>query len=144
LSENDLHNLEAELALLLKTRSEIDSQISEVEEGIKNLKQSFSSDSAHLFKDETLPDILDNSIDESRIIRSSSSIEDKYSLFVSLFAGRSDVHTQRFQRKNGSGGYSPVCANQFNSSFCPMSLKVNETLDENVGYNNNPAPGAGS
>ena len=124
LNEDDLHQLETELAALLKARSGIDQQIAEIERDIERLKLPSSFDSTQLFKEEMLPDILEEPKDALRIVRKSSSVEVKYSLFVSLFAGRPDVHARRFQRKDGTGGYSPVCANRFNSSFCQMSAKV--------------------
>ncbi|MCL2883181.1 MAG: hypothetical protein FWF30_01760, partial [Coriobacteriia bacterium] len=127
MDNEELHKLEAELDGLLAARSEIDSQIAGVEKSIELIKLTKRPPSpgfSLLFEADALPDILEDQIGEQKIASRSSSIEEKYSLFASLFAGRPDVHARRFLRKDGSAGYSPVCANQFDSSFCPKNPKV--------------------
>jgi len=43
-----------------------------------------------------------------------SSPEAKIALFRSLFRGRDDVYSRRFEgRISGKSGYSPVCANEW-------------------------------
>jgi hypothetical protein len=44
--------------------------------------------------------------------------EDKISLFMSLFKGRSDVYAKRWQSRDGRSGYSPVCTNEWQSGLC--------------------------
>ena len=126
--EDNLKELEEELAQLLEARSAIDCQISELEGRIELLKARASTvpgaDTLQLFPADPLPDILEDVADEKSIVSRSSSLEEKYQLFVSLFAGRPDVHARRFESKSGSKGYSPVCANQFNSSFCAKNPRV--------------------
>ena len=121
---DNIHILETELKQLMISRSDIDLRIAELEASIEILKRQTEPGFNQLFQTEALPDILDEQINEMKIIRRSSDIEKKYNLFISLFAGRPDVHAMRFQRKSGSSGYSPVCANQFDNRFCPMSSKV--------------------
>jgi superfamily II DNA or RNA helicase len=59
----------------------------------------------------------------NRTVRKTSSIEEKYQLFVSLFAGRPDVHAKRFYSvKQGKSGYSPVCRNLFKRAYCPRGV----------------------
>jgi hypothetical protein len=116
--------LEGELEELLEARAGIDARIADVEKRIEHLKGQLASKPKELFGIEALPDIRCDQVGESKTIRRASSLADKYQLFMALFAGRPDVHARRFQRKDESSGYSPVCANQFNASFCPMSSKV--------------------
>ena len=53
-------------------------------------------------------------------VNKNSPIEEKYALFLFLFAGRPDVHAKRyFSITKGTHGYSPVCNNLFNKALCP-------------------------
>jgi superfamily II DNA or RNA helicase len=57
-------------------------------------------------------------------VTKASSTQEKFELFMSLFAGRPDVHARRFQSVNtGKSGYSPVCLNEFNRLFCSKGMK---------------------
>jgi hypothetical protein len=48
-----------------------------------------------------------------------SPAEAKVALFRSLFRGRDDLHARRFDSlKNGSSGYTPVCANEWVRGIC--------------------------
>ncbi len=47
-----------------------------------------------------------------------SSPVDKIALFKSLFKGREDVFALRWTGKDGKGGYSPACSNQWNRELC--------------------------
>ena len=53
-----------------------------------------------------------------------STPKEKIHLFMSLFKGREDVYAKRFEKKDGKGGYSPVCMNEWKSRFV-ISLKLN-------------------
>lgn len=44
-----------------------------------------------------------------------STVEDKLALYKSYFRGRDDVYPIRWSNKQGKSGYSPVCANEWNS-----------------------------
>ena len=48
-----------------------------------------------------------------------SSAEDKIKLFLSLFAGRTDVYAKRWVSKiTGKSGYSPTCKNEWDGKLC--------------------------
>lgn len=48
-----------------------------------------------------------------------SSVEDKIKLFVSLFAGRTDVYAKRWvSKRTGKSGYSPTCKNEWDDKLC--------------------------
>lgn len=46
------------------------------------------------------------------------SIQDKISLFRSLFFGRQDVYARRWESSQGKSGYSPVCENEWREGIC--------------------------
>lgn len=57
---------------------------------------------------------------EIYVTRTSTS-QDKINLFKSLFAGRSDVFALRWHnQKTNKSGYSPVCANKWQSGKCDL------------------------
>ena len=58
-----------------------------------------------------------------RLVSKSSPIEERYKLFLSLFAGRPDVHARRWQSKAGKIGYSPDCNNKFIRAYCPKGVE---------------------
>jgi len=47
-----------------------------------------------------------------------SLIEEQVTLFRSLFRGREDVYSVRWEGKYGNAGYSPACANEWKRSLC--------------------------
>lgn len=47
-----------------------------------------------------------------------STPKEKIHLFMSLFKGREDVYAKRFEKKDGKGGYSPVCTNEWKKWIC--------------------------
>lgn len=48
-----------------------------------------------------------------------SSAEDKIKLFLSLFAGRTDVYAKRWvSKRTGKSGYSPTCKNEWDGKLC--------------------------
>lgn len=48
-----------------------------------------------------------------------STPQEKISLFMSLFRGRSDVYAKRwYSEKSGKSGYQPVCRNEWNTWLC--------------------------
>ena len=51
-------------------------------------------------------------------IHSQSSAEEKIALFRQLFRGREDVYPKRWESKNNNSGYSPVCSNEWNPTYC--------------------------
>ncbi len=51
-------------------------------------------------------------------INHQSPVEEKISLFRGLFRGREDVYPKRWESKNNNSGYSPVCSNEWNSTYC--------------------------
>jgi len=118
------HQLESELASLYEARVALDTQIAQVKREIELLNQQPAQHPASATETRILPDIFDLQLIKPEIINQQSPLADRFMLFMSLFAGRLDVHAQRFQRKDGRSGYSPVCAHKFNNSFCPMSPRV--------------------
>ncbi|MDR1089409.1 MAG: hypothetical protein LBL23_09125 [Coriobacteriales bacterium] len=107
MTSDELERLEAELRELLKSRSKIDARITEVEHEIAEYKRKFEPEPGQLFKLEPLPDLLDSVSDTASIVRKSSTLDDKYQLFLSLFAGRPDVHARRFERGDGTSRKYP-------------------------------------
>ena len=51
-------------------------------------------------------------------INHQSAVEEKISLFRGLFRGREDVYPKRWESKNNNSGYSPVCSNEWNPTYC--------------------------
>ena len=48
-----------------------------------------------------------------------SSADDKIKLFLSLFAGRTDVYAKRWvSKRTGKSGYSPTCKNEWDDRLC--------------------------
>jgi len=45
-------------------------------------------------------------------------VDEKIRLFSSLFRGRDDVYSVRWQSKAGKAGYSPACANEWRLGVC--------------------------
>lgn len=55
---------------------------------------------------------------DSSPVNQQSSVNEKISLFRSLFRGREDVYPKRWESKNNNSGYSPVCCNEWNPAYC--------------------------
>lgn len=53
-------------------------------------------------------------------IHNHSTSAEKIELFMSLFCGHNDIYATRYEAKNGSSGYSPVCNNRW-SAACPKT-----------------------
>lgn len=69
---------------------------------------------------EEKPEIFKPKENEIYVSRSSSS-QEKIALFKSLFAGRTDVFSLRWHnQKTNKSGYSPVCANKWQSWKCDL------------------------
>lgn len=47
-----------------------------------------------------------------------SPVQEKITLFRSLFQGRQDVYAKRWEGKNGKSGYTPVCENEWIPQIC--------------------------
>ena len=55
----------------------------------------------------------------SATVRMNSPPQEKITLFMSLFRGRSDVFAKRwYSEKSGKSGYQPVCQNEWNTWLC--------------------------
>ncbi|KAA3655881.1 MAG: helicase, partial [Calditrichaeota bacterium] len=54
----------------------------------------------------------------SNQINKFSSPETKIEIFLSLFKGRQDVYAKRWQNQSGKSGYSPVCLNEWDQTYC--------------------------
>jgi superfamily II DNA or RNA helicase len=51
-------------------------------------------------------------------VHQQSSAEAKVALFRSLFRGREDVYSVRWENRQGRGGYAPACANEWTPGIC--------------------------
>lgn len=59
--------------------------------------------------------------ENSNLVTRTSTSQEKINLFKSLFAGRSDVFALRWHnQKTNKSGYSPVCANKWQSGKCDL------------------------
>ncbi|MGI6237595.1 MAG: TOTE conflict system archaeo-eukaryotic primase domain-containing protein [Candidatus Excrementavichristensenella sp.] len=52
------------------------------------------------------------------VVTKRSPLDDKASLFLSLFRGREDVYAKQWQSKDGRIGYSPACLNEWKRGIC--------------------------
>jgi DNA primase small subunit len=88
--------------------SELVKSIVEVGEETKSVEtNSDSKDTKPVFQEKKL------------IVTSCLSLEEKVTLFSSLFKGREDVFAKRWYSKaSGKSGYQPVCLNEWNRQFC--------------------------
>jgi superfamily II DNA or RNA helicase len=50
--------------------------------------------------------------------RTQSNTLEKIRLFMSLFSGRDDVYSKRWENREGKSGYAPVCLNEWKSGLC--------------------------
>lgn len=63
--------------------------------------------------------VVENFPADSAVINKRSDSAEKVRLFMSLFRGRDDVYAQRWEnKKKGTAGYSPVCANEWKPDLC--------------------------
>lgn len=69
---------------------------------------------------EQQPGLSDETLEKNLIstINKNSESKEKVQLFLSLFRGRNDVYSKRWQNKEGKSGYSPVCLNEWKSGLC--------------------------
>jgi hypothetical protein len=64
------------------------------------------------------------------LITGSSSTCEKITLFRSLFRGREDVFSRRFEsKKTGRSGYQPVCKNEWERGICRKPAQKCITCD---------------
>ncbi len=55
---------------------------------------------------------------DSSQVHQQSPVNEKISLFRTLFRGREDVYPKRWESRNNNSGYSPVCSNEWNPTYC--------------------------
>ena len=101
-AENEqLRKENAKLGELVKSIVEVGEETKSVE------TNSNSKDTKPVFQEKKL------------IVTSCLSLEEKVTLFSSLFKGREDVFAKRWYSKaSGKSGYQPVCLNEWNRQFC--------------------------
>ena len=58
------------------------------------------------------------------IVTMKSPSEEKIRLMSAMFHGRRDVFARRYERKDGRGGYAPVCSNEWVHGVCGKCAKV--------------------
>jgi superfamily II DNA or RNA helicase len=105
---NDINRLlaktKAELLELETRRSELIARVAELQRKKAALLQPIAS-----------PGVDDN----QPTVTNQSLLEEKVTLFRSLFRGREDVYPRRFESmKTGKKGYQPVCRNEWVSGIC--------------------------
>ncbi|QUW21426.1 DEAD/DEAH box helicase [Sporosarcina sp. Marseille-Q4063] len=61
---------------------------------------------------------IENMNVSEKIVSRLSTLEEKISLYKSLFKGRTDVYALRWESKKGSSGYTPACALEWNKPIC--------------------------
>ena len=66
----------------------------------------------------------DNYNDYGCIVTMKSSPAEKIRLMSSMFYGRRDVFARRYERKDGRGGYAPLCSNEWVRGVCGKCAKV--------------------
>lgn len=64
----------------------------------------------------------ENNYVSGKIVSKLSSVEEKLSLFESLFKGRQDVYALRWESQSGSSGYTPACALEWQKPICQKPL----------------------
>ena len=64
----------------------------------------------------------ENTYVSGKIVSKLSSIEEKISLFKSLFKGRQDVYALRWASQSGSSGYTPACALEWQKPICQKPI----------------------
>ena len=62
--------------------------------------------------------------DQGCIVTMKSSPVEKIRLMSSMFYGRRDVFARRYERKDGRGGYAPLCSNEWVRGVCGKCAKV--------------------
>ena len=66
----------------------------------------------------------DNYNDYGCIVTMKSSPAEKIRLMSSMFYGRRDVFARRYERKDGRGGYAPLCSNEWVRGVCGKCVKL--------------------
>ena len=65
-----------------------------------------------------------NYYDYGCVVTMKSSPEEKIRLMSAMFYGRRDVFARRYERKDGRGGYAPLCSNEWVRGVCGKCAKV--------------------
>ena len=65
-----------------------------------------------------------NYYDYGCVVTIKSSPAEKIRLMSSMFYGRRDVFARRYERKDGRGGYAPLCSNEWVRGVCGKCAKV--------------------
>lgn len=77
-------------------------------------------ENSHLKK--MLLHVMGNGSNHNKIITKYSSLEEKMTLYTSLFKGRSDVFAERWTSSLGKSGYSPVCKFEWQKPLCEKPI----------------------
>lgn len=64
----------------------------------------------------------ESSYEDSKIVSKKSSLEEKVSLFTSLFKGRTDIYASRWESQSGGNGYSPTCGLEWQKPICQKPI----------------------
>ncbi|MAR92578.1 MAG: hypothetical protein CML06_17110 [Pseudomonadales bacterium] len=85
---------------------------------------------------------IQNQLNSKKPKESQFSLDEKVSLFCSLFKGRTDVFSLRWENKQGRSGYSVACMNEWRQGIChkprikcsDCSHRVLRSIDNTVIY----------
>lgn len=111
---------EREEELLIKLQKALE-ECERLRQENSKLKAQLSSSSLQPTPDLQIPSddqIETQSSDAETVSGSELTPDDKISLFRSLFRGREDVYPVRWESRKGRSGYSPACANEWDSALC--------------------------
>jgi len=111
---------EREKELLIKLQEAME-ECERLRQENRNLKAQLSSSSSQLTPGPQIPSNDQTEIQSSDGETASGSEltpADKIPLFRSLFRGREDVYPVRWESRKGRSGYSPACANEWDSVLC--------------------------
>lgn len=98
-------------------------QLQEALDEINQLRQE-NTKLKQAVKTSTTPSVIKHNIQvhhpktASAVVNQQSPVGEKIALFRSLFHGREDVYPKRWESKNNNFGYSPVCSNEWNPTYC--------------------------
>ncbi len=122
--DRDIRVLRYERQKLLDERGKLDARIKTIEQKIAALEKTTACsvpDSAQVFQAAEADSSQKEAAVASGSVTESSSFEEKFELFRSLFFGRGDVFAKGYKGSNGKIAYSVVCTNLFNPKICARS-----------------------
>jgi hypothetical protein len=77
---------------------------------------------------------VQNDLADVHLVTKHSPLQDKLSLYKSLFNGRSDMYAKHWIGKNGKSNYSPACSLQWHPQLCQLTKKIKCTDCKNRSF----------